>query len=62
MTTGGGKGGTKVQNLKEKKEPRDEKRKEDIERFVETSWGRFRRALRCSWGPVAKELPWWRRW
>ena len=56
-----------VQNLKEKEESREEKertneeRKEDIGRFVETSWRRFRRELRSSCGPVAKESYRWRR-
>jgi hypothetical protein len=54
MVTGGGEEEKNVQNLKEKKELREEKermnddRKEEIERFVETSWGRFRRDLGSS--------------
>ena len=55
MATGRGEDEKNVRNLKEKKEPRREKertneeRKEDIERFLETSCGRFRRDLRSSW-------------
>ena len=67
MATGGREEEKNVQNLKQKKEPREEKertneeREEDIERFVETSWRRFCRDLRSSWGPVAKESYRWRR-
>jgi len=45
----------------EEKGRRNEEGKEDIERFLETSWERFRRDLRSSWGPVAKESYRWRR-
>jgi hypothetical protein len=63
MTTGGGEEETNVQE--KKKEPREEawrneEGKEDIERFLETSWGRFCRDLRSSWGPVVKESHRWR--
>ena len=53
MTTGGGEREKNVQAKKkeprEEKEQRKEEGKEDIERFLETSWGRFRRDLRSSW-------------
>jgi hypothetical protein len=61
MATGGGEEAKNVQ-VKKKEERTYEGREEDIEHFVETSWGRFPRDLRSSWGPVANELPWWRRW
>ena len=67
MATSRGEEEKNVRNLKEKKESREEKertnkeRKEDVERFLETSWGRFRRDLRPSCGPVAKESYRWRR-
>jgi hypothetical protein len=65
MATGGGDREKNVQE--EKKKPREEKertneeREEELERFVETFWGRFRRDLRSSWGPVEKKSYRWRR-
>jgi hypothetical protein len=59
MATGVGENEKNVQEKKreprEEKERANEERKEDIERFVETSWRRFCRDLRSSRGPVAKE-------
>src|SRR5271170_977333 len=51
MATGSGENG---KNVQEKKERTNEERKEEVERFAETSWERFRRDLRSSWGPIAK--------
>ena len=69
MATGRGENEKNVQEKKKErpyegreKERRNEEGKEDIERFLETSWGRFRRDLRSSWGPVAKESYRWRRY
>src|SRR5271170_663164 len=69
MATGRGENEKNVQEKRkerpyegrEEKERRNEEGKEDIERFLETSWGRFRRDLRSSRGPVAKESYRWRR-
>jgi hypothetical protein len=62
--TGGGEREKNVHEKKRKpreKERTNEEREKELERFVETFWGRFRRGLRSSWGPVAKKSYRWRR-
>jgi hypothetical protein len=53
MATGGGDNEKNVQE--KKKEPNKGREEEDFERFLEMPWERFRRGLRSSWGPFAKE-------
>ena len=54
MAAGGGE--KNVQEKKKNKGGTNDGKKEDMERFLETSWRRFGQDLSSSWGPVAKKL------